>query len=119
MGYMRHHAIVVTGPLSERMVEVHSTVSDITDKHSRSCSVTPLTQEATNGYVSFMVAPDGSKEGWSESDNGDRTRDDVISYLNSLRYSDGSTSFKFVEVQFGDDNKETKVLRHSDQKILD
>ena len=117
MGYMRHNAIIVTAPLSEKMIEAHSIVRDIADKHGRFCDVTSLTQETTNGYVSFLVAPDGSKEGWEASDSGDRTRDDVIEYLNSLRHGDGSTSFKFVEVQFGDDNKETKVLRHSDQKI--
>jgi len=114
MGYMRHNAIVVTAWLSERAIEVHSTIKEIAENNGAICDISPLTSEAMNGYVSFLVAPDGSKEGWDTSNQGDKTRDKIIEYLDSLRYGDGSTSFKYVEVQFGDDNRETKILRHSE-----
>ena len=113
MGYMRHNAIIVNGPASAIDV-VHKRVCNIAASHDGVCAVTPLTKTSINFYASFLVAPDGSKEGWEDSGKGDETRDEVIAYLESLRYEDGSTSFKFVEVQFGDDNKETLVLRNSD-----
>lgn len=117
MGYMRHNAIVVTAPMSERMVEVHTVISGLAARNGGVCDVTPLTKEAMNGYVSFLVASDGSKEGWDTSEQGDRTRDEIIEYLNTLRYSDGSSSFRYVEVQYGDDERQSKVLRHSEDGV--
>lgn len=112
MGYMRHHAIVVTGP-AEEMPRLAHRVSKITDEI---CFTSLTTPTSTNGYQSFLVAPDGSKEGWAESNEGDKIRGKVKEYLRSLAYPDGSTSFKWVEVQYGDDNKETVVIDHSEKK---
>ncbi len=36
-----------------------------------------------NGYLSFFVAPDGSKEGWSESQNGDEAREKLTLWLDA------------------------------------
>ena len=114
MGYMRHHAIVVTGPesvyLSKATIqEVRDACFDIAGE-----VVSDLVKSPMNGYLSFFVAPDGSKEGWAESDDGDDKRKAVIELLESLRYEDGSTSYKYAEVQYGDDEKETKVTAASD-----
>ena len=114
MGYMRHHAIVVTGPASvylskATMQEVRDAVFDIAGN-----MVSELVGSPMNGYLSFFVAPDGSKEGWSESEEGDKTRQRVIDYLETLRYEDGSTSYKYAEIQYGDDEKETKIVAASD-----
>lgn len=64
MGYMRHHAIVVTG--HERFYH-DSTLPTIGQAHEAAIrfgceSVTSVSLSSTNGYASFMVAPDGSKE---------------------------------------------------------
>jgi hypothetical protein len=122
MGYMRHHAIVVTGPGStdyakSDMATVRKHIWSLVNQFEATIAVTELTPNSINAYTSFLVAPDGSKEGWEESEAGDRARDAIITYLNSLRYPDGSTSIDFVEVQFGDDEKETKVIRHSNEEV--
>ena len=60
-----------------------------------------------------MVAPDGSKEGWAESDAGDRARDLIVQVLKSYSYKDGSSPLKWVEVMFGDDEGRAAIVRHS------
>lgn len=70
MGYTKHHAIVVTAldekyikPAHEKAVEIFGSM----------CS--EIVGSNTNGYVSFFIAPDGSKEGWRESADGDDRRE--------------------------------------------
>lgn len=71
-----------------------------------------------NFYESFFVAPDGSKEFWEISEAGDRLRDEFVAWLNEQRFADGSSPFDWVEVQYGDDERETKIIRHSDEMEL-
>jgi hypothetical protein len=69
-----------------------------------------------NGFQSFFIPPDGSKEGWDDSNIGDLQRETMINWLNEQAYEDGSTPFRWVEVQYGDDDKVSKIVRHSDQR---
>jgi hypothetical protein len=110
MGYMRHHAIVVTSWNCELLTEAHAKAQEVFQQ------VAPITPPAINGYVSFLVAPDGSKEGWQDSDEGDKARAEFIAWLDSRRYEDGSTALAWVEIQFGDDEHVTKIVSHSDQR---
>jgi len=105
MGYMRHHAIVVTSPNTE----AHKKAKELFEE-----LVSPLVFSVTNDYNSFFVAPDGSKEGWDLSDKFDRKRKKFIEWLRSQAYEDGSNSIKYVEVQFGDDNNEDEIISSVD-----
>ncbi|MCK5613130.1 hypothetical protein KAR91_65255 [Candidatus Pacearchaeota archaeon] len=111
MGYMKHHAIVVTSWNDELLQEVHAKAMEIFDQ------VAPITPPVVNGYVSFLIAPDGSKEGWPDSHIGDYKRKEFIAWVDSKRYDDGDTAVEYVEVQFGDDEENTKIIRHSDDHI--
>lgn len=71
MGYMRHHAIVVIGWDEKAVRAAHEKAEGL---FLDIAPVTPITPETTNGYRSFMVAPDGSKEGWDHSERGDIAR---------------------------------------------
>ena len=121
MGYMRHHAIVITGPKKsyhpefEDLADVHRRILTIAAQEGFAFLVSGIIEAATNGLGSILIAPDGSKESWQESDNGNRLRDRIIAFLETLRYEDNSTSFDYVEVQFGDDECETKICRDSDE----
>lgn len=88
--------------------------------HARLCELCPGLVSAPvpariNGYSSLAVFPDGSKEGWNESDQGDMQRAAVIDYLRSLAYDDGSTAWEWALVQYGDDDHQSVVLDHSDK----
>jgi hypothetical protein len=107
MGYMRHHAIVVTG-----MKEWHADhLQTIYDAHAAAttcgCAVTSITDAVMNGYASFMVAPDGSKEGWRDSDQGDEARAKFIDWLHGAQW------FDWAEVAYSGDDHGAVVERHA------
>lgn len=118
MGYMRHHAIIVTSWKTEALEAAHRKARELFGPTSLSASehvrVSDIIDSGMNGYHSFFVAPDGSKEGWQDSDEGDVQRDTFIAWLGAnWTYDDGSTPFDWVEVQYGDDNREQRVTRAS------
>jgi hypothetical protein len=103
MGHMCHHAILVTTCIYKLAAEAHAEASRI---FGEGIGVTSLTEDTMNGYRSFCVVPDGSKEFWAASDTGDAKRAEFIAWCNRQRHSDGSTSLKWVEIQLGDDDGE-------------
>ena len=129
MSYQRYHAILVTGSYDCDPITAAATrylgchgfhwaavarrkASKIFgDEH-----VSELIETHLNNVVSFFVAPDGSNEGWDDSDKGDDNRDAFIEWLESLRYDDGSSPLAWAEVQYGDDEGVTKIVRDSDEK---
>lgn len=110
MGYMRHHAIILTcyeaAPLKRALEKAREL----------EMSVTGITEEVVNGYRSaaamptFLVAPDGSKEGWGASERGNQQRDALIAYLRSDPFV---RALDWAEVQFGDEGGENLVTRDS------
>jgi hypothetical protein len=54
-----------------------------------------------NGCAMYAFLPDGSKEGWPPSDEGDRARE-AFKDLFRHRYNDGSTGDEWTHVRFGD-----------------
>jgi hypothetical protein len=111
MGYERHHAIVVTTFVDNALLEAHVMARKTFDPSQVSTSV----RSVTNGMTSFFVGPDGSKEGWHESEKGDDRRAAFIRWLDSKRYEDGSSVYDWAEVQYGDGDGDTCVTAHSDE----
>ena len=103
MGYMRHHAIIVTSWNRRSMLEARNKAKKIFPY------VSEISPETTNGYYSLFIPPDGSKEGWDESDEGNERRNKFLSWLTIY------SIFDWVEVQFGDDEGVTRICRHSDE----
>ncbi|MGG3872975.1 hypothetical protein [Brevibacillus laterosporus] len=67
MGTIKHNAIVVTDAdyAMDKLELVHKKAQELF-----SSLVSPIIKSNSNGYQSFFVAPDGSKEGWEESMRG-------------------------------------------------
>ena len=105
MGYMCHHAIIVTscieGLLDRALIQAQAIFE----------YVSPISKKAVNGYQSFFIPPDGSKEGWGESDDGDERRQHFIDWLTSQAFEDGSNSLTWIEVQYGDGDHDDKISR--------
>lgn len=112
MGYMRHHAIIVTS-WSERIIEAHQKALEIFGDWE----VTPIQRTRVNVYDTFFIGPDGSKEGWEDSDAGDRRRDEFVAWLDTQRYDDHSTWLKWAVVQYGDDAGVALIDAHSDEPV--
>lgn len=102
---MRHHAIVVTSWNTDLMKNAHKQANGMFPW------ISELSDEGVNGQVSFFIPPDGSKEGWAESDVGDAQRKAFLDWCDKQAYEDGSNALDYVEVFFGDDNNETGILR--------
>jgi hypothetical protein len=95
MGTLKEHAIIVTGYYGDHIDEAHA--------------------KATYHRLDDRGDPDGSKEGWDTSDEGDNARDEMVQWLRAQAYNDGSSPFSWVEVQYGDEcGKRTRTLRSSD-----
>jgi hypothetical protein len=62
-----------------------------------------------NGYQTIVMVPDGSNEGWEESNLADEARNEFIAELEKANFSDGSSPWSYVEVGFGEYGQ--KVLR--------
>lgn len=58
MGYMRHHAIIVTSWTGDALVPARQAALSIFPPDQ----VSGIVNGAMNGYASFFVGPDGSKE---------------------------------------------------------
>jgi len=106
MGDMRRHAIVVTD---------HGYGNFLKLAHKKAIEIFPwvsqISEPQINGERSFFIPPDGSKEGWPDSDVGDARRDKFVAFLHTTKHEDKSSPLSWVEVQFGDDNGEVKVVR--------
>ena len=107
MGYMRHHAIIVTSWSDNHIQKARRKALDL------HMLITPNIESNINGYQSFFIPPDGSKEGWEESDGGDKKRDQFVEWLNTQRTEDGGTYLKWAEVQYGDEEDNNLICRHS------
>jgi hypothetical protein len=123
MGYMRAHAIIVDSWKSELLEIAHAKAITLfhgtaEGRMDRVSLVTEITPATINGYRTFLVAPDGSKEGWSESDAGDRARAAFKTWLRAQAYEDGSTALRWVEVMFADDEGLAAVCDHDGNTSL-
>lgn len=111
MGYTRHHAIVVTAYDRSRIDAAH--VRAIALK----MSVSAIIESEVNTYHSFLIGPDGSKEGtWRESHQGDRRRATFVEWLDSQRHDDGSSPYTWAVIMYGDDEGEAAIEGHSGEK---
>ena len=124
MGYMRDHAIVVSSWdaaiirkawIEAKMIFVDAGMRTLQYKPMK---ILEPVESPANGHLSFFIPPDGSKEGWGCSDYYDDCRERFKTWAKKQRYEDGSTSLRWVEIQFADDEHETIVIDHSDKTCL-
>jgi hypothetical protein len=104
MGYIKHHAIVVTGWEREHLENAAQKAAEL------EMTVIGPGAEVVNGYSTMLVCPDGSKEGWEESAAGDLRR---ARFMDWLRLQD---CFEWAEVAYGSDDENATVEHHAWQK---
>jgi hypothetical protein len=115
MGDIAHDAVIVTAAGYAMRGEASGIASpdvaefrDLMPERYRHLVFGPI-PAAMNDYMTYVFAPDGSKEGWSDSDAVDELRERFIS-LFSETYEDGSSPFDIVHVRFGRDLAGAKVV---------
>ena len=112
MGYMSHNAIIVSSVFDDKIAAAHKKAVEIFGDASR--MVSPILGPVINGHRSFFVGPDGSKEGWEASDDGDRKREQFRVWLRDKCVEDGASYVDWAEVQYGNDDYETMITDDSD-----
>ncbi len=111
MGYIRHHAIIVTS-LDKEIEPLYAKAVEIFED-----GVSAIVDSRVNGFRSFLVAPDGSKEGWDSSGQGDRRRERFVEWLAQRQRENPWGSLDWIHLQYGDDNRETRILGDSSEIV--
>jgi hypothetical protein len=94
-----HHGIIVSSDILPHLKEAHNEAMSVF-----AARVSDILYAEYNGVVSFLIPPDGSSEGWPESDRGDDRRAGYLSFLSELRKKE--VWVQWVEVRWGDENRE-------------
>jgi hypothetical protein len=107
MGTIQHHAVIATTWSEGQVQRIRDWVATLPelDSLSWSCAVKDrfaFSPAVMNGYVTVTLCPDGSKEGWEDSDEGDNLRALFIQELKKADYEDGSNPWAIVEVGYGE-----------------
>lgn len=110
MSSVQHHVIIVT-TYRRDLAEEAWYVAEGIFPHA-----THPVESSVNGYFTFFIPPDGSKEGWADSVEGDQRRDEFITWLKSKDYSDGSNPYTWVEVSYGDHGPD--VTRTNSENLI-
>lgn len=98
MGYMRHNAIIVTTCFKDALVEAANEATKL------GFHVLGPSDPAINGYMSILVCPDGSKEGWPESEYYDKQRAAYRMWLDFKKYGDSDSCYEWVEVSYNNEH---------------
>ena len=107
MGYIKHHAIIVTVMHEKEVTTIHEKAVELFGEAVS--NIIP----SSFGDRSFFIGPDGSKEGWTASDEGNINRAKFIEYLDTLAYDDKSSYVSYAELYYGEDNGMSEVERHN------
>tara|TARA_R110000851_G_scaffold147756_1_gene287757 strand:- start:745 stop:1071 length:327 start_codon:yes stop_codon:yes gene_type:complete len=108
MGYIKHHGIAVTSSIDELTKEAHTQAKSIFKERT-----SEIVNSETNGYKSFFIAPDGSKEGWEESNSVNDQRETFVKWVSEQAHEDGSNSISFCEFFYGEDNGYSQIENHN------
>jgi hypothetical protein len=100
VGYMQHDAVIMTAASYQPGPDIERFRESIPEEF-RHLVIGPV-ESVTNGYRHYVLLPDGSKEGWADSDTGDDIRERFIG-LFSVRHDDGSSPQEGVHVTYGGD----------------
>ena len=98
MGAINHNAVIATTWSDEEFNRVGEWIGNLT-REQRTLFVTNINQF---GSFTIVMTPDGSQGGWEDSNECDEIREEFTAFLESRAYSDGSNTWKYVEVSFGE-----------------
>lgn len=101
MGYIAHDAIIVTGWNKEDVTKARDVASECGLGHLLS----GVNESLINGYYSFCIFPDGSKEGWDMSNHYEERRAQWMEWM------DREGRANFVCIRFGGDTESPYITK--------
>lgn len=109
MGIINHNCIIATTWDDPSILEL--------DKLAKAANIGPLVITEPNqfGDRTVILPPDGSKEGWPDSEKGDEMRDAFVELIKTFNYEDGSNPFRWVEISYGEYGQ--KIARGNNRNV--
>jgi len=104
MGYIRHHALVITAWQKAIAEEIHSTAIEIFGEEL-SQLISPLVSSLEHDYHSFFIAPDGGREWRETSEKTEVARGKFMQYLRD--YDD--PNMYWMLITYADENGITRI----------
>lgn len=95
MGLIQHNAMIATTLSVEEFSRVRLAIEARDDR-----DLFTFNQTKINAYHTIIIPPDGSKEGWDDSDAGDSRRQWLIELIQQGPYIGGY--WDYVDVSFGE-----------------
>lgn len=109
MGYIQHHAIIVSSWDDKKLANARKAAKQIFQPYQ----VSSIVKSVVNTSNSFFIGPDGSKLGWEQDAEGDSNREHFIKYLDENAHTDGSNCLRYVEVMYADEEGKSEVVNHN------
>ena len=104
---IKHHIVVVTAHDAKLAEDLRKRISELYKRNMEAKNgfqlISPIVSSLINNYHTFFIGPDGSKEGYDLSDDGDNIRAKVLELLESYQTDDGTFPVNYVELFYGDD----------------
>lgn len=115
MRNIRHHALVVTCNNRKVIESIRSKAIELYKVHMEASNgsllVSEIKESIVNHYASFFIIPDGSKEGYDASDDGDVIRERLIEFITPLTASE-EYHLSYGEISYGADDGKT-TFKHN------
>lgn len=107
MGKVKHHAIIVTLGPGSYYLKGEEFPEQVRQKAKELFGdiVSNTVTSHQEGYTSFFVGPDGSKEGWEDSAGFDEKRKEFLSWCDAQTDEDGHSFITYCEVAYGGDGQ--------------
>lgn len=113
MGYLKHDTIVVTDWSADIEIVREEAIKIFEAKNEGySRIISPLVGSVINSQKSFFIAPDGSKEGWSDSNLAEEARVEFLDWLRKSKYF-----CDYVLIRFGGDDEYDEIVRSKDKDL--
>jgi len=99
MGTIQHNAVIATTWDNEKFDAMIEWINQLSDREKE---LFVARKSWVNSYRTIILTPDGSKEGWPESDAGDNLRNRFLTRLHRDGYEDGGNCWDFVHIGYGE-----------------
>lgn len=103
MGHYIHDAIVVSSFSSVFLDQAVTKAAEL------GLQIIGPNAPGLNNLQSFLVCPDGSKEGWLDSNVVDKLREEFLEFLRGYAYLDGSSPLEWVYISYSCDQRTAQV----------
>ena len=112
MGMIKHNAIVITSWHSQAITDALNKAKEI------GLHTTDIGASAVNGYRSFLVCPDGGKEGWELSSDFDAKRLVFKEWLRMM--CSDNMHLEWVEISYSNNVETARIVNdawHTEEGI--